>query len=1271
MDSHTRGKALPTSIRRTPTALALVLALTACHVPARTGGSASAARLESLQRRADGSKDAAILGRAALDTWVATGDAKRASAYADRALAADAHRDDALVARMLVAREALDEAGAAAAAAALLAGAPQSPYAEFAAARLSALGQKSPAVDAIIDRALAPLAQGAMSLPGRAALRAREALLSVAEGRNDDEAAAKVRAALGMPTRWTLIGPLGAYRLRGFEAPSPLDDPKKAIAKEYPAPWSAPADPIVPRRWTAPSGTLDVSEEPWRGDVFEALTDLDVRKEGVHLVSLRGASPSVVRVDGVEVARRSPLPVRAPDRTLAAVQLPEGRHRVRVRFTRAEGSSFTLQLARADGLPAEIAISPPEAGEPPAGSGAVAVPVPTGTAEALGARLAEDPSDAGAAYVRVLALAADDPEAARAAMDGALAACNESAPVRLLRADLTASDPDLPSSVATARVARDVDAALREHPELVRAQIIRFEQERQDKRWDEAAARLERAAKGARGAWPELAAARLAQDRGDRAGARRHLDAALATDPGRCEALGLRADLARREGETETAARLMPLTAACPGTSRALASWYRERGELAKAIEVAQHAVDRAPAASNPRTTLSELRTASGDAKGAADALEPLVALWPGRVDALRRMAQLEDLAGAFKSALFLRQKALRVDGSDLSLARAVALERGGESVDWAARDGLAVIREYRKSGRKWDVPAVQVLDLGAWELQPDGSSLERIHSVVQVLAKEGIDRYGEVELPDDAQALVLRTVKADGTVLEAESIAGKRAISLPDLEPGDFAEYEYLRAVPARPAAQTGWQSGPFYFRAPDVPFFESSFEMRVPASMGLEVDAHRLAAAGAPRREGDWLVFSHAVHGADPYVREPSAPPDSEVLPWLETGSGGSREDPVRQLADWVPLRLRPSDEVRRLVRGTAALPQSERVRVLVDRVREAVRGDGSTGDFSDSPEAVFARGRGNRLVALRGLLTAAGIRSHVVLARPWSATAGPYRFPRQDYYSAALLRIEPEGAPPLWMEFSVRQAPLDRLPAALSGAEAAVVPEPGEQVQTLVLPELDPSLDRTDAAFDLELGTDGVLHGTLSQTAHGFDAAGTRRRLEQLNETELRKQQERMLGSTFRGVALERVDVDDPGSTEKPVTVRTTFRVPRFAQRPDGSLAFPANMGPQNLGPRFVTRSERRTPLMIANSYTTRASARLRLPAGTAARAPDPAAISGEFGSFHQRWTLEAGVLVMDETAVMRRGRIAPERYADFAKFAAGVDAAQQREVALVQR
>src|SRR5206468_12365610 len=126
--------------------------------------------------------------------------------------------------------------------------------------------------------------------------------------------------------------------------------------------------------------------------------------------------------------------------------------------------------------------------------------------------------------------------------------------------------------------------------------------------------------------------------------------------------------------------------------------------------------------------------------------------------------------------------------------------------------DGAAVIHAFEKAARRYDAPAVLLLDRTVARVFPDGAQMILTHNIVRVQSKDGIERWGEVPIPDGAEVLTLRTHKPDGSVREPEEIFGKQTVSAPDLAPGDYVEWETLEVREPVDAFAPGFLGERFY---------------------------------------------------------------------------------------------------------------------------------------------------------------------------------------------------------------------------------------------------------------------------------------------------------------------------------------------------------------------------------------------------------------------------------------------------------------------------
>ena len=650
--------------------------------------------------------------------------------------------------------------------------------------------------------------------------------------------------------------------------------------------------------------------------------------------------------------------------------------------------------------------------------------------------------------------------------------------------------------------------------------------------------------------------------------------------------------------------------------------------------------------------------------------LKAAEALAPRSANPLRRLAGVLDLAGDRAGAEQVRSAALLRAPGDLQLRRQLAAGRGETLLSWAARDGLAIARRPAPPAAPGEEKpsAVQLLDQGAVQVFPDGGAVERIHTIVRVLDKRGITRHGEVQVPGDAAVLELRTIKPDGRVLEPESIPQKEGISLPGLEPGDAVELDYLRGVAPRGPDLPGFSLSAFFFRDEEAPLVETTYEARAPATVPLEVDAHNLQSS-APKivRDGGEVRISYGARDVRPAQPEPSAPTESETLPWLQVGTGSGQREFVASFADWALLRARPTASIDALARAAAGNTPRQTAEAIYAAVAQAVRGRSNGGDFSAPAPHVLAQGRGNRLVVLRAALQSAGISSRIALVRPFGADPAPRRFPRSDLFSYPVLRIDLPGGP-VWADPSLRLAPFGHLPVWARGRPAWIVPEPGETANEARTPDEPADFDRTSLAFELRLAADGSATGNGVDRHRGFDAAALKDTLERIDVDQRKQAIESMLGRALRGVTLDKLAAEGEGAVGGQATLLYDLHGD-LARKDSGELRLPASTFPARLQRRWVEKAERALPLLLDQPEEVEIASNIALPAGMHLRGePKPVALETPFGRYSWEAREEAGTLRLREKLSLPQQRVAPARYAEFVAFARAVDVAQEHELRL---
>ncbi len=1206
--------------------------------------------------------------------------AQRTSVADDRALA--------LAGLAEVAEDRLDTLGAARAWAEILRLVPESPLAELAGARLLDVEGDSLSVDEVVAEAARQLAP---PIDPRAARLVREAAARVAMRKDAAEQAPEpVReraawAALGAPQHWRVAGPVAALRRIDLAATLPLDH-----ATEAGVPTMGPGGTTGERSLEFVDGDVGLDLETNDGDVYYAATLVSAARGGDYLAWVEGASALELRLDGAVLLSRNPYPRELPRAVQVPVKLLAGQHSLLVRWSRAEGSRFRVTLVRGDGAASDLNNEAPAALRGKRNQSACALGStclgPVAWEDGRGLRgfaeraLQADPDDVLATYLLTRATLGDDRAAARAALERLLALTNSGAPALVLHAQALLRDTEVPDRLGRSRALGELTSAADKAPAAIRVRLSIASLQRDAERYDDAAAQLDKAERLLETFAPaekkpdlpprlSLARARLLDARGNTAAARAKVEAALAADAGRCDARALLYEYARRDGSLEEQARFAEAMLGCADGRSTLANVARERHDLDKSESLLMQLVAAFPAQPHRLEALGELLTARQRFDRAAAALRAAVALAPRSAEPHRRLSGLLETAGDLPGAKAERAIALQLTPGDLTLRRQVALDDRKPLLAWADRDAIAAARAPPRAGVA-GTSAIRLLDLAGVEIFADGGAVERVHTLARVLDKKGITRFGEAHIPADAQVLRLRTIKPDGRVLEPESIPEKESVSLPGLEPGDAVEVDYLHALASRGPDLPGLTLGGFFFRDDETPMGESSYEVRAPAGVPLEVDAHQLSVE-PPRVEGGVVRFHHSSREVQPLQPEPNAPGESETMPWVQVGSGAEQRDFIRSIADWALLRTRSGAAIDALAAAASGSSPAEKARNIYAALSRAVRGRSQGSEFGTPATHILALGRGNRLLVLKAALASAGIHSRLALARTFGGDPAPYRFPRGDTFNWALLRVELPGGP-VWVDTAYRYAPFGRLPSFVRGSPAWLLPEPGEEPELAKTPDdSDPARDGRTLKMGLRMDATGAATGAGSDEHRGFEAASLKDALERMDRDQRKQAVEAMLNRGLRGVTLDSLSTEHEGDLGGSGTLQYALHA-QLGRKEGSSLALPSSVLPARVGRRWVQKAERALPLLLDASDSQVVDVEVQLPQGfTLAEAPPPLKLETPFGSY--AWSVreepsDAGArkVLLHEELRLPQQRVRPEAYGAFKAFARAIDEAQSQDV-----
>ncbi len=1066
-------------------------------------------------------------------------------------------------------------------------------------------------------------------LVGRAApsrlLAARAALVRKL---GDEEQGAKLDGARGCPAAWRATGPFGT--LSRLDLSRPLSPES--------------AEPLSGRAAPTRACVFALQPPDGRSAVMHAHQFVSVPRAMTATITVETDQPWRLFVDGAPVWRTDVADRYPPRRQAIDVALGAGWHEVllalAVPHTRTDAA---VSIVGDDGAPFQTTGERPSGALAPAPSAGVAHvdPAPAGGFAPLRAWL-----------LSYRALRDGDADAGSAAAEVVAAAAPKFVPGLAVAAQLAAEDPTRPARFARDRARRLLERLVELDPKAVRARANLAQMDLQD---DHAEKALERLA-GASGWRVDFARYQALRARGFHFESERALDDARRENPEACLPIEAQVAIARDRHDVARARRLAGELVRCQPTAEELAELLRDSDDPKGAAAEYRRLLALEPWRDNWRSSLAESLLAGGDAPGAIATLRALIADRPRVANYRVKLADALVAAGDAPGATRVITDGLALSPEAMELHRALLALGERSPIEPYRVDGREVIAAFEKAGHAYEAPAVIVLDRTVTRVFDNGARLTLTHNIVRVQNKDGIDKWGEVSIPEGADVLLLRTVKADGSTREPEEIAEKQSVSVPDLQPGDYVEFEYVEPSASPAAFPGGFLGERFYFQSFDAPLDRTEYVLVTPAAMALQLDRRGAAPTESLERRGDLAVRTFSDHQKTQLQGEPLQTPFSEYVPSVRAASGITTARWRDFLGDQFFGTLRANDEVRALA---AKLKTPEAIDLWVRRnIRQG-------GGLEESATSILSRGEGSRAVLERALLAAAGVPSEIWLARPETAAALDGPLPDLEGFEEPLVAV---GAKPdRVVDPRFRHAPPGFLSPLLRGVPALVLGGSGE-AKTARIPT--DNGDRRRVTVEAKLSEDGDADVKVREELRGGPALEWREALDRLPEDRVRAEfEQRTLGFYFPGASLDKLQFGPRDDDDQPFVVEYSFHAPQLARAEGRRLILPAPY-PALLGRRLVGVARRSTALQLAFVAPTSLEATIKLPAG--ARLERPTTVEtgdAAWGHFSQRATAAGDAVALRAGFDMPAGRVSPERYEEFARYANAVDAAEAEAAEIV--
>ncbi len=592
--------------------------------------------------------------------------------------------------------------------------------------------------------------------------------------------------------------------------------------------------------------------------------------------------------------------------------------------------------------------------------------------------------------------------------------------------------------------------------------------------------------------------------------------------------------------------------------------------------------------------------------------------------------------------------------------------------------DGMQVIKDYLAQEREDAGSSVMILDYAATRIAPDGSKLGLTHQISRVLSKEGKYEIGEINLPDAASVLKIRTIK-DGTfeIVEPETIAYKQSVSAPNLEVGDYVEVEYLTFDHAT-ANDSRAVTDIFFYGSEQSPLVRSEYVVEYPQDWAVDI------IESGPKNQ-----INMECHPVDAYVR---CTAKRENIPvFIGEPNTASSLDLIPSVAfyhqfDWNTVRRSLQETIEKQTRQTPyieqfykkiGVPEGDSVwthaRAIYDQVIASIdESESIQSGHDDSATNTITQGIGARSLALKALYDVAGIPSYFALVKSVASPENSDKLPALYNNSFATILVVDTEKGPAYVQPSEDFIPFDYL--GLDFQNQTVIPL--DMTRDIFTSRVDDTEQlRGEIDIDYVIGPDGAAQAKATEVMRGSRALVMRNFLNTVkNDTDKSEQViQNSLANSYGRIALTHLEHENLQNNNKPLTLHYHFDIANFADKQDNKLNVISRIFAYNLVNQFapLPHSERKYPVVVMSDMISKRKLTFRAPAGYSWNLSTlhDLDIATPYGKFSRHTKLDGAALEVSEMIEIKPQRVSLENYPEFRRFCLTVDEAQRTIISAV--
>ncbi len=700
------------------------------------------------------------------------------------------------------------------------------------------------------------------------------------------------------------------------------------------------------------------------------------------------------------------------------------------------------------------------------------------------------------------------------------------------------------------------------------------------------------------------------------------------------------------------------------------------------------------PDSENLHNYLSLIHLQRGDVGEAIAELRESIRLFPNDIWARQRLASIYEDQQRYFEAQLQYQQLLEVDPNNLfAVTRLQVLAKQNLSptitvavppVSILEIDVSHIVANAPTAEDYPDADIVILFNNFSHDVLPTGQSRYTTHQVVKILNERGIQKYGDIAIPYQANSQnievnIARTIDPDGEVHYPPDEAFNdvtppgllsynlysdqmwRVISMVGLKPGVCIEYQVtLEDKSENVTGNKTWITGGYNFQSTEVTL-ETTFALRLPVDCEIQWKTDNFEIEPMVYYQDDLVLYIWQTGEMPALKLEEGMPHINDIAPRLTYSSIESWNDVYKWYQDLAKGRYAHDENIQETVKKIIDKLTTDEaiIRAIYHYVAKQIRYVGiELGQSAYQPSLaadVLKKQYGDckdKTTLLISMLDIVGIKAYPVMV-----SAIPYErvdtdIPSLSQFNHMIAAIPTDNVNYIWLDPTSATCTYGDLPYSVQGRVGLLI---GDTKGTFVdIPVFLAESNRLVSNTKLWMNSDGGVRGKIKILLTGQYNLDARWKYKQIPPSEWKSTVTTELSQLFPNIQVDKANILELDNHDTPVKILVDFHADNYAKKLNQQTLLPLPIDEFAEYAEILSAPERKYPLELSYPMKIEKIIQIHLPDEWTAVLPKDIKHVTNFAEMERHYTQHDGTVLYRLIYTLKQKTIPAKDYAAAKQF-----------------